>query len=104
MPPPHGFTVSPSDGSPPSHGSEPPHGFTDTRRILGVPFYIGDFAGLLTRTRQGGLIVVPSAPVLVSLADDPAHRAAVEGADLALTDSGFMVLLWRLFQHEKLPR
>jgi N-acetylglucosaminyldiphosphoundecaprenol N-acetyl-beta-D-mannosaminyltransferase len=75
-----------------------------TQTILGVPFYTGDFTGLLQRTQQGGLIVVPSAPVLVGLADDPAHRAAVEGADLAITDSGFMVLLWRLFRREKLPR
>lgn len=85
-------TASPSDGSSP------------TRQILGVPFYTGSFDRLMLRTREGGLIVVPSAPVLAGLADDPAHRAAVEGADLAITDSGFMVLLWRLFQREKLPR
>ncbi len=77
---------------------------TATRPILGVPFYTGDFPGLLARTRRGGLFVVPSAPVLAGLAGDPAHRAAVEGADLALTDSGLMVLLWRGLRRERLPR
>ena len=53
---------------------------------------------------QGGLIVVPSAPVLVGLKDDATHRAAIETSDLAVTDSGFMVLLWRLFTRERLIR
>lgn len=66
------------------------------RKILGVRFYIGDLEGLLGHLEMGGLFVVPSAPVLVRLADDRAHREAVEGADMAVTDSSFMVLLWLL--------
>lgn len=74
------------------------------RQILGIRFYSGPLADLLPLTKSGGLIVVPSAPVLVGLAGDPAQRAALEGSDLAITDSGYMVLLWRLFQGEALPR
>lgn len=74
------------------------------RRILGVLFYVGPIEGLLDRTMCGGLIVVPSAPVLVNLPVDPAHRQAIESSDLAVTDSGFMVLLWRLFTRERLIR
>lgn len=76
----------------------------DYRRILGVVFYIGPIEGLLERTMRGGLIVVPSAPVLVNLPVDAAHRLAIESSDLAVTDSGFMVLLWRLFTRERLIR
>mgnify|MGYP001554564459 FL=1 len=74
------------------------------RTILGLKFYTGDMPGLLQLTQEGGLIVVPSAPVLVQMPRDPAHRAALEGSDFALTDSGFMVLLWRFLKRERLPR
>jgi UDP-N-acetyl-D-mannosaminuronic acid transferase (WecB/TagA/CpsF family) len=74
------------------------------RRILGVLFYVGPIEGLLERTMRGGLIVVPSAPVLVNLQADPVHRRAIETSDLAVTDSGFMVLLWRLLARERIIR
>ena len=74
------------------------------RQILGINFFAGETDELLRLTDQGGLVVVPSAPVLVDLELDSAHRTALEKSDLALTDSGFMVLLWRLFNREHLPR
>jgi UDP-N-acetyl-D-mannosaminuronic acid transferase (WecB/TagA/CpsF family) len=74
------------------------------RKILGVRFYISDLEGLLELVDGGGLIVVPSAPVMARLADDPAHREAVEGADFAVTDSGFMVLLWLVRTGERVRR
>ncbi len=53
----------------------------------------------------GGLVVAPSAPGLaVDLVRAPAYREALQTADLVLTDSGFMVLLWRLYTGERLPR
>lgn len=48
--------------------------------------------------------MVPSAPVLVDMVDKPALREALLGADLAVTDSGLMVLLWWLLKREKLER
>jgi exopolysaccharide biosynthesis WecB/TagA/CpsF family protein len=57
------------------------------------------------RTVGGGLVVAPSAPGLaVDLVQAPSYREALQTADLVLTDSGFMVLLWRFYTGEKLPR
>ncbi len=51
------------------------------------------------------LVVAPSAPGLaVDLVQSTAYREALTTADLVLTDSGYMVLLWRAFTGEKLPR
>ena len=74
------------------------------RKILGVRFYISGLDGLLDLVPDGGLIVVPSAPVMVRLEVDAAHREAVEGADMAITDSAYMVLLWLLFTGERVRR
>jgi UDP-N-acetyl-D-mannosaminuronic acid transferase (WecB/TagA/CpsF family) len=60
--------------------------------------------GLLELVPGGGLVVVPSAPVMVHLQDDPAHREALEHADFALTDSGLMVWLWLLRTGERVRR
>ena len=72
--------------------------------ILGVRFYTADLEGLLDRVERGGLVVAPSAPVMTRLTEDPAHRAALEGADLAVTDSSLMVLLWLARTGERLTR
>jgi N-acetylglucosaminyldiphosphoundecaprenol N-acetyl-beta-D-mannosaminyltransferase len=74
------------------------------RTILGVRFYVSNLEGLLDLVPGAGLVVVPSAPVMSRLADDPAHREALEGADFAVTDSGLMVLLWLLRTGERVRR
>jgi N-acetylglucosaminyldiphosphoundecaprenol N-acetyl-beta-D-mannosaminyltransferase len=74
------------------------------RKILGVRFYISDLEGLLDLVPGAGLIVVPSAPVMTRLEEDPAHREALEGADFAVTDSAYMVLLWLLRTGERATR
>jgi UDP-N-acetyl-D-mannosaminuronic acid transferase (WecB/TagA/CpsF family) len=76
------------------------------RHILGVPFFTAtvDLA-VDTTISQGGLVVAPSAPGLaVDLVKSASYREALTTADLAITDSGFMVLLWNLYTGEKLPR
>jgi exopolysaccharide biosynthesis WecB/TagA/CpsF family protein len=51
------------------------------------------------------LVVAPSAPGLAcDLVKSLSYREALTTADLAITDSGFMVLLWRAFTGVKLPR
>jgi len=55
-------------------------------------------------TRLGGYIVVPSAPAMVKLRYDPAFRTALTVADLAIADSGMMVLLWRLLRGRRITR
>lgn len=76
-----------------------------TRQILGVSFFVGTIEEATDRALAGGLVVAPSAPGLaVDLVQSPAYREALATADLTITDSGYMVLLWRLFTGEKLPR
>ena len=74
------------------------------RKILGVPFSVGTADQVVELAVRGGLVVVPSAPVLVEAAGNPALRQAIEGADLAVADSGLMILLWRLLAWERLER
>lgn len=77
----------------------------DRRTILGVSFFIGSIQVATDRALAGGLVVAPSGPGLaVDLVHSPAYREALTTADLAITDSGWMVLLWRLFTGESLPR
>lgn len=75
------------------------------RRILGVDFFVGTIEQATDRAVAGGLVVAPSAPGLaVDLLKSPSYREALTTADLAITDSGYMVMLWRLLTREKLPR
>ena len=53
---------------------------------------------------QGGLVVVPAAPALVELQTNEQYREAVYHADLAITDSGLMVLIWQMLTGKKLAR
>jgi len=74
------------------------------RTILGVRFFTGSPEDAVRLGLNGGLVVVPSAPVLVGLECDPVHRESLLEADFAITDSGLMVLLWRLLRREKIVR
>jgi N-acetylglucosaminyldiphosphoundecaprenol N-acetyl-beta-D-mannosaminyltransferase len=63
-----------------------------------------DAAAAVEQGLRGGLVVVPAAPALVDMERNVAYRDALLGADLAITDSGLMVLLWRIFKREKIAR
>jgi UDP-N-acetyl-D-mannosaminuronic acid transferase (WecB/TagA/CpsF family) len=54
--------------------------------------------------RNGGLLVIPAAPALKDLDRNPAYREALLNADLALTDSAFMVLIWNRLQSTPIKR
>ncbi len=100
---PHGGTTADttSDLRHPSSAASPP----PTRRILGIDYFIGSVEQAVAKTLAGGLVVAPSGPgMAVDLVHSAEYREAVQSADLALTDSGYMILLWRLFTGEKLPR
>ena len=76
-----------------------------TRTVLGVKFFVGTIEQATDTALAGGLVVAPSGPGLaVDLVHAPAYREALTTADLAITDSGWMVLLWRWMTGEKLPR
>ena len=53
---------------------------------------------------RGGLLVVPAAPALRELPTNSAYREALVNADLAITDSGFMVLVWACLSFHWIPR
>jgi N-acetylglucosaminyldiphosphoundecaprenol N-acetyl-beta-D-mannosaminyltransferase len=74
------------------------------KKILGVNFFTGDMPALLKVTAGGGLIVVPSAPVLADLSSDLAHCEAVQKSDVAIVDSGLLVLIWLAAKGRKLER
>lgn len=74
-------------------------------RILGLDFFAGTVEQACTLAGKGGLVVAPAGPGLAhDLVHVPAYRAALESADLVLTDSGFLVLLWRLRTGRGVPR
>src|SRR5437764_13205129 len=77
----------------------------DWQRILGVRFFNGAASDAVDYiTRVGCYTVVPSAPALVKIENDPAYCRALLEADLAIADSGFMVLLWRILRGRTIAR
>lgn len=76
----------------------------DYRRILGIRFFVGDATETVEIGSRGGLVVVPAAPALLELGRDRAYRQALLEADLAITDSGFLVLLWTVMMRDRIQR
>lgn len=74
------------------------------RRILGIEFFGGTAAEAIEKIRKGGLLVVPAAPALKDLASESDYRDALLNADLSITDSAYMVLIWNRLMHDKLRR
>ncbi|MDE1162114.1 MAG: WecB/TagA/CpsF family glycosyltransferase [Acidobacteriaceae bacterium] len=64
--------------------------------ILGVKFFHGTALEAVDHISKGGLLVVPAAPALKDIDRNAAYREALLEADLAITDSSFMVLVWNL--------
>ena len=75
-----------------------------TQRILGVDFFCGTAHQTIAQMRGGGLLVVPAAPALKDLPTNTAYREALLNADVAITDSAFMVLIWNLISRHRVPR
>lgn len=77
----------------------------DFQTILGIRFFLGTAKDAITRIHaRGGLVVVPSGPGMRTLVHDAVYREALLGADLAITDSGYMVLLWNLIHGPAVPK
>jgi exopolysaccharide biosynthesis WecB/TagA/CpsF family protein len=79
-------------------------GRDDFRRILGVDFFCGTAEDAIARMRCGGLLVVPAAPALKDLGSDEEYRESLLNADLAITDSAFMVMIWNQLQNDNIRR
>ncbi|HUB67002.1 MAG TPA: WecB/TagA/CpsF family glycosyltransferase [Candidatus Methylacidiphilales bacterium] len=76
----------------------------DFRVILGIRFFTGQPDEAVQLGLRGGLVVAPAAPLLSMLARDAATREALLASNLALTDSGLMVLLWNLLKFDHTRR
>ena len=74
------------------------------RRILGIEFFYGSPRDAIGMMRHGGLLVVPAAPALKDLATNVPYREALVNADLCITDSAYMVMIWNLIAGERLHR
>jgi exopolysaccharide biosynthesis WecB/TagA/CpsF family protein len=75
------------------------------QQILGVKFFNGDVEDAIAFiSRQGGFLVAPSGTCFARLRHDTAYRDAITQADLAIADSGAMVLLWRILRGQKITR
>ena len=76
-----------------------------TSQILGIRFFNGNVEEAIgTMLRHGGFLIAPSGTCFARLRKDEAYRRAVIGADLAIADSGLMVVLWRLLRRENVQR
>jgi UDP-N-acetyl-D-mannosaminuronic acid transferase (WecB/TagA/CpsF family) len=75
-----------------------------SRQILGIRFFAGTAKEAVRLGLRGGLVVAPAAPALVDMCHNAAQRSALLAADLALPDSGLMVLIWRFARKERLIR
>ena len=74
-------------------------------QILGLEFFDGTVAEAVDRAlERRGLIVAPSGTCFTRLQRDEVYGIAMTQADLALPDSGFMVLLWRLLRRRRINR
>lgn len=76
-----------------------------TCQILGLQFFNGDVEEAVAfMQRHGGYLVAPSGTCFTRLPEDETYRRALLAADLAIADSGLMVLTWRLLRREKIQR
>src|SRR6266516_4107367 len=76
-----------------------------TQQILGLRFFHGNVdEAVAFLHRHGGYLVAPSGTCFARLREDEPYRCAMLSADLAIADSGLMVLAWRLLRHEKIQR
>lgn len=72
--------------------------------ILGVRFFQGSVREAVEVGLRGGLIVAPSGPGMAQDLKNPRYAVAVRSAELAIPDSGYMVLLRRLLRRQKMAR
>jgi N-acetylglucosaminyldiphosphoundecaprenol N-acetyl-beta-D-mannosaminyltransferase len=76
-----------------------------TTQVLGIQFFNGDVdKAVALASQHGGFLVAPSGTCFARLRDDEVYRRAIIAADLAIADSGLLVLLWRLLRRQKVER
>lgn len=76
----------------------------DSVSVFGIRFLRRGYPAARDRLSDGGFMVVPSAPSLVPAETDEYYYRALKASDFAIPDSGFMVLMLRLFYRVRLVR
>lgn len=74
------------------------------RSILGIQFFVGGASEAVDIGARGGLVVAPAAPALLDLTENAEYREALVHSDLAITDSGFLVLVWNALTRDDICR
>ena len=75
------------------------------QQILGIHFFNGDVTeAVALMSQRGGFLIAPSGTCFARLREDETYRRAMVAADLAIADSGLMVVLWRLMRGENVQR
>ena len=72
-----------------------------TLKILGIDFFNGQVKDVVQELKSGGLMVVPAAPALITIKSDTAYYKSLLDSDVVIADSGYMVLIWNLFNKQK---
>jgi N-acetylglucosaminyldiphosphoundecaprenol N-acetyl-beta-D-mannosaminyltransferase len=81
------------------------HFMTPTSQILGIKFFNGSVdEAVQSMVNHGGFLIAPSGTCFARLRHDADYRCAVLAADLAIADSGLMVVLYRLLSGKSLQR
>lgn len=75
-----------------------------TVKIFGINFIYGEYEDAIYRLNQGALMVVPAAPALAMINSDAKYYKALQKSDFAIPDSGFMILVLRLFKGIKIKK
>ena len=70
-------------------------------KILGVNFFNGSVEKLFSSNYLNGLLVVPSGPGLATIENEKEYYKSIINADIAIPDSGFMVILNNLLGYSK---
>jgi N-acetylglucosaminyldiphosphoundecaprenol N-acetyl-beta-D-mannosaminyltransferase len=68
-----------------------------THEILNIKFVDSELDELLNELKKGGFIILPSGPGLATLNSDVRYKVAVQNSDYALPDSGFMIILAKIY-------
>ena len=72
--------------------------------IFGIKFIDANYKDIIFRLNQGAFMIIPSAPGLSTIFKDERYARAVKHADFAIPDSGYMILLLRLFKKIKVKK
>ena len=73
-------------------------------KLFDISFIDGNYNDAFSRLNQGQFMVVPSGPGLSTIDKDVRYWDSLKGADFAIPDSGFMIILSRLFFNHKIHK